>query len=241
MSVYEPRTYRGRVAAAGLTSFRIVVGETDLAIQAETDLTQVALSATRRARRAIEDEIAARPRFFSSLVPLESRSGAPRLVLSMYESAQRAGTGPMAAVAGAVSQFVGTELLKHSPQVIVENGGDLFVATTHKRKVAVYAGRSPLSDKIALSLPAGSRLGVCTSSGTVGHSYSTGKADAAVVIARDAAFADAMATALGNRVKSAEDIGAAVEWAGEVEGVLGVMVVLGAAMGVWGQFPVCGV
>jgi len=237
---YEPRTYRERVSAAGLTGFRVGIGETDLSIQAAHDLTDIATRAVLRARQDIRDEIAARPQFLRSLVPLKPRPAAADIVLSMYRAGERAGTGPMAAVAGAVAEYVGRELLDHSAEVIVENGGDVFLSTGAERTVAVYAGASPLSGKVGIVVPAGAQLGICTSSATVGPSYSAGRTDATMVIAAGTAFADAMASAVGNRVKVPEEIEDALNWAGEVDGVLGVLVIVGAAMGVWGQFPVRG-
>jgi ApbE superfamily uncharacterized protein (UPF0280 family) len=44
----------------------------------------------------------------------------------MANAATRAGVGPMAAVAGAISEDVARDLATVSPEVLVENGGDLF-------------------------------------------------------------------------------------------------------------------
>jgi len=142
----------------------------------------------------------------------------------------------MAAVAGAVAQAVGGALLAASPEVIVENGGDIFLASGAERVAAVFAGDSPLSMKLGLKLPAAPRgLGLCTSSGTVGPSLSAGRADAAVVLAPDAALADAAATAIGNRVKSAGDLAAAMEFAEGVAGLSGALAVIGESLAAWGK------
>jgi len=70
--------------------------------------------------------------------------------------------------------------------------------------VSVYAGSSPLSDKLGLEIkPAQTPLSVCCSSGTVGHSYSSGVADACLIACRSGALADAWATAACNMVKNA--------------------------------------
>jgi ApbE superfamily uncharacterized protein (UPF0280 family) len=153
----------------------------------------------------------------------------------MYAAAAVAAVGPMAAVAGAVAQHVGQSLLEHSPQVVVENGGDIFLHTRTPRTVALWAGESPLSDRVALRIPGDSELGICTSSGTVGHSHSLGKADAATVVADDAALADAVATALGNRVRCAEDAQEAVRWALDMSGVRGAVVICGAQLSAGGD------
>ncbi len=83
--------------------------------------------------------------------------------------------------------------------------------------------------------PAWGPLGVCTSSGTVGHSLSFGKADAACVLAANAALADATASGLGNRVPDAAAIPAALDWAAAVPGLLGAIVIVGDKRGAWGQ------
>ena len=90
--------------------------------------------------------------------------------------------------------------------------------------------------KLAIEIPpADTPLGVATSSATVGPSTSFGAADAAVALAPDAALADAVATALGNRVRSRGDLERALEWALGVEGVLGALVVLGDKVAVQGR------
>jgi len=145
----------------------------------------------------------------------------------------------MAAVAGAVAEAVGEALLAETDQVIVENGGDIFLWTTRPRVVAVYAGDSPLTGKIGLRVGRVEQpLGLCTSSGTVGHSLSFGKADAAIVLAETAAMADAAATALGNRVQDAGDIESALSWLQGISRALGGVVVVGNSFGAWGEVEV---
>jgi ApbE superfamily uncharacterized protein (UPF0280 family) len=118
----------------------------------------------------------------------------------------------------------------------VENGGDIFLKVTRPAVIALYAGDSPLSNKIGLKIdPLQGPLGVCTSSGTVGHSLSFGRADAACVLAASTALADACATALGNRVPDAGAINEALAWAAEVPDILGALVIVGDKLGAWGQ------
>jgi ApbE superfamily uncharacterized protein (UPF0280 family) len=142
----------------------------------------------------------------------------------------------MAAVAGAMAEFVGRELLPDSPEVIVENGGDIFLRSLREFKAGIFAGSSPLSLRIGLRVPpADQGLGVCTSSGTVGPSLSFGRADAVCVVAPSASLADAAATAVGNRVKSAQDLSTGLETAQAIAGLTGVVIIIGEKMGVWGK------
>jgi len=142
----------------------------------------------------------------------------------------------MAAVAGAIAERVGKELLPYSDEVIVENGGDIFLKTSKERSIGVYAGESKFTRKIAFSiLPEETPLGVCTSSGTVGHSLSFGYADAVIVFSSSTSLADAAATAIGNRVRMVEDIHEALEFAQSIKGLRGIAIIKGENMGLWGQ------
>jgi ApbE superfamily uncharacterized protein (UPF0280 family) len=183
----------------------------------------------------VRREIARRPEFLSALQPLEAPEDAEPVPARMYAAAAVAGVGPMAAVAGAIAQYVGEALASQSAQVIVENGGDLYLNTARERVIALGAGQSPLSGRVGVVVPAGTVGGVCTSSGTVGHSYSAGAAEAAVVVAADAALADAVASGLGNRVQVAGDAEAAVAWALGRPGVGGAVVVIGATLAAGGE------
>ena len=58
-------------------------------------------------------------------------------------------------------------------------------------------------------------------------------------IAARAALADAAATAVGNAVKSADDIPAALEIASGINGVKGTVVIIGDRIGVWGKLEIC--
>ena len=227
--------YRALQNAGDLRYFRVTEGETDLMIGASRVLDAKALEIVKSVRSLVQKEIRERPEFQTSLTPLEASGEKPELIRGMYQAAEVAGTGPMAAVAGAIAQAVGRGLLERSPNVTVENGGDVFLAGPHVRVIAIAAGESPISGKIGIRLTPGKGVGVCTSSGTYGHSLSFGKADAAVVAADDAALADAAATMLGNKVKTPEDLAEAVEWAAALPGVLGAVAVIGDKIAAAGE------
>lgn len=235
-SGYEERTYRRRMVAQGLISFPVIVKETDLLIQAQRDLRGLAHAAVLNYRYQLEQYIHQHPEFFHSLIPVAFDEFAPPIVKDMIRAARTAGVGPMAAVAGAMAEFVGRQLLPDSPEVIVENGGDIFLRSLREFKAGIFAGSSSLSLRIGLRVPpADQGLGVCTSSGTVGPSLSFGRADAVCVIAPSASLADAAATAVGNRVKSAQDLSTGLETAQAIAGLTGVVIIIGEKMGVWGK------
>jgi len=234
--MYEPRTYRDWVSDKNLVSFSAAAKETDLHIRARRDLTAEALAATQRYRADLESYIKSHPIFLTTLKPFEVEQDAPPIVKEMADATREVGVGPMAAVAGAIAERVGKELLPFSDEVIVENGGDIFLKTSKERFIGVYAGESKFTKKIAFSiLPEETPLGVCTSSGTVGYSLSFGYADAVIVFSPSTSLADAAATAIGNRVRIAEDIPEALEFAQSIKGLRGVAIIKGDNMGLWGQ------
>ena len=233
--VYEERRYRQAMEGEGLVAFQVMVKETDLWICAEQDLRAEATTAVRDVRRTLERYIRGHAEFLSAMEPLPVHRSAPPLIQSMAEAGRITKVGPMAAVAGAVAEYVGRTLLNWSRDIIVENGGDLFLASEHDRTVSVYAGDSPFSNRLGLRIPgAETPLGICTSSGTVGHSISLGKSDAVCVLARDTALADAAATAAANRVQGSEDIQKGLDFLASLSGVTGGLIIVKEKMGAWG-------
>jgi uncharacterized protein len=233
---YEPRTYRHSIKDAGLVSFEVVVKETDLYIRAGRDLSRETRLAIEEYRSQLESYIQAHPLFLHSLEPVKVENQVPQIVGMMAEAGRAANVGPMAAVAGAMAELVGRKLLEYSAEVIVENGGDIFLKTAGKRLVGIYAGRSPFTGKLAIEIgPSCLPVGICTSSGTVGPSLSLGLADVAMVLSPSTPLADAAATAVGNLVKYPDDIPAALECGQGIQGVEGILIIAGDRMGVWGD------
>lgn len=237
--MYQPRIYRHQLRVSDLVSFSVVDRETDLHISAQRNLENEALEAIRNCRIPLEEYIRSHTLFLSSLEPCPVEPFAPSIIKDMAEAARIAGVGPMAAVAGAIAQTVGNNLLVHTREIIVENGGDIFMKILTTRFIGVYAGDSPLSGKIALEIePDNTPLGICTSSGTVGHSLSFGTADAVVVLSPSAALADAVATAIGNKVQTIDDIASAIDIARNIKGVTGLLLIKDDKMGLWGRVKI---
>jgi ApbE superfamily uncharacterized protein (UPF0280 family) len=238
--MYEPRIYRHWIKDKDLVTFNVVVKETDLYIRASTNLNRKASKLVLKYRNALERYIERHPAFLTTLEPFPVEQDAPNIVRTMAESAAKVGVGPMAAVAGAIAEFVGSELLAFSPEIIVENGGDIYMKSLKTRVIGIYAGKSPLSGKLGLEInQEDTPLGICTSSGTVGHSMSYGKADAVVVLAQSAALADAAATAIGNLIEQPADITRGVEFAQGIDGLQGVLAIKDDKVGLWGEVKIC--
>lgn len=237
---YRTRTYRQFPDQAELVATLVQVQETDLHILATRDVKERATELVLQYRLQLENYIVKHPLFLATLDPLPMDFLAPPLVREMLAAAQKAGVGPMAAVAGGIAEFVGKALAADGIQeIIVENGGDLYVQRLKECSVAIFAGQSPLSYKVGLRLlPSQMPVGVCTSSGTVGHSLSFGKADSVTVVARSTVLADAVATRLGNEVGATLSARAGVERAlakaRDIEGIEGAVVICGEVIGAMG-------
>ncbi|MBN2557153.1 MAG: UPF0280 family protein [Clostridia bacterium] len=233
--MYQKRNYRN-LFENELVMFDVCVGETDLRLGCDRDLTDVALRSVRKAREAISTHIENHPVFGTSLIPLAADPAYHPIVNKMIEAGIAAGTGPMAAVAGAIAEYTGKALLEYSEQVFVENGGDIFFASNKDRIIGIYAGNSMLTGRLAIRISSESfPLGICTSSGTVGHSFSMGRADAVTVLSRDTALADAVATAAGNMIRSPGDINKALDFAIGIKGITGILAIIGDKLGAVGE------
>ena len=234
--MYEKRAYRDLIKTGGLKSFGVSVKETDLWICADRLLEGQAREQVFKVRGYIESYITMHPRFLKTLVPWIVDGPAPLIVRDMAEAGHRAGVGPMAAVAGAVAESVGIELLTYSNEIIVENGGDIFMKLNRPVTYSIFAGKSPLSMRFGIRLDStGTSLGVCTSSATIGHSYSAGKADAVCVVSNSCAIADAAATAICNQVSSEKEIQQAIDFGKRIDGVSAIVVIAGEKVGIWGE------
>ena len=219
-------------------STHIIAQETDLQILTDKPIDEDFIKEKINLyRRNIEDYIAKDRRFLTSLKPIEVELSAPAIVKDMAQSAKRASVGPMAAVAGAIAEFLGRDLLRKGyKDIIIENGGDIFMVTRKTRKIGIYTGRSKLWHKLYLKIRAeDTPIGICTSSGTVGHSLSFGLADAVVILSKRTSLADAVATATANRVKSKQDLENAVDFAKSIKGIWGVIIIIKNQLISWGK------
>jgi ApbE superfamily uncharacterized protein (UPF0280 family) len=237
--MHQERFYRKLVDTEKLTTFQVVVQETDLLVHADRELVSETRELILEQRGYVEAFIKAHPGFLTTLAPWKSSGPAPKIISDMAAAGAKAGVGPMAAVAGAIAEYVGQGLLNLTDQVIVENGGDLFIKLNAPVTVGIFAGASPLSMQVGIRLNRIDRpLAVCTSSGTLGHSQSFGRADAVCVISGSGALADAAATAIGNRVQTPLDINSAITTGQEIAGVSGIVIVAGEKIGAWGDLEI---
>ncbi|MFO7754274.1 MAG: UPF0280 family protein [Desulfobacteraceae bacterium] len=237
--MFENRSYRSRALKQGLFPFSITVKETNLHIQADLDLTEAATRAVLRCRGYVESYIRNKPEFAASFEPVAEDPFAPAVVKDMIHAGRNAGTGPMAAIAGAISEYTGKKLLEHTSEVIVENGGDAFIRSNTDTVFTIHAGKSQLSMKTGLLVKKREEpFALCTSSGTMGHSKSFGRADAVTVLSGSASLADAAATGLGNLVRKETDIEKVIEKGKAIRDVAGLAIIKGKHIGLWGDLRI---
>lgn len=233
--------YRGCCAASDLVQSRVVVKETDLLVLSEIDISDMVRNVVLTQRDRLERYIDADPSFRDSLLPVDVVAAAPKIVRSMAQAGRASGVGPMAAVAGAVCEAVAEGVGGSVRELILENGGDLYVASARERIVGIFVGKEVRGGTIGLRIgPERTPLGICTSSGRIGHSLSLGDSAAATVLARSCALADAAATAVGNRVRGKNGVREGLAAAREIPGVLGVVVLRDGQLGAWGDIEIVG-
>jgi len=241
---FEPRTYRNQFSEQRFRSFGVNYKETDLWIGVDPtsfreEMKEIAHSKVVQLRTEMEAYLLRDPIFGTTFEPHQVEPNAPEIVKVMAEAANHAGVGPMASVAGVFAEMVGQHLMQQfkTQELVVENGGDIFLKINRNLLMSVYAGNSPLSEKIGIEIPASeSPLGVCTSAGTVGPSVSLGKSDATMIICRNTALADALATTFGNLVQTPEDVQRVTQQTEQFPEILSAVIICHDKIGIRGQF-----
>lgn len=243
MKEYRIRLYRDRFNRERWKIFNAGYRESDLCIGVDTlsytpSMERFAAAALLEIRREMEAYLATDPRYGATLSPYAPAPGAPEILFRMAEAASKAGIGPMGAVAGAVAEHIGKRITTEygCREVIVENGGDIYADVAEGMDIPVFAGSSPLSEKVGIFIPSGGRMGICTSSGTVGPSLSFGRADAVMTVCEDAALADSYATAFANQIRTKEDIAPVMERIRAVPEILGAICIKEERFGISGNY-----
>lgn len=190
-------------------------------------------------RHILEDYIDKQPEFQRTLKPINLLPDAPESAQCMARAADFVGVGPMAAVAGVMAQQ-GAQAGLHAgaPEVIVENGGDIYLQTVEPVIIGLYSGRDEMLNRLAFEIqPENTPLSICSSSGKMGHSMSLGRCDLATVVAKDAALADAAATRAANLVRTVADIEPTLNRIAAIDGIDGVLIAKDGRVGLAGKLP----
>jgi len=235
--MYQERVYREQIRSEKLYRKTLIDNETDLLIVTSSEFKFE--GEVSKLRKEVSDYIKRRP-VFTGLEPIEIDLFAPQIVRHMIEASSLAGVGPMATVAGAISHYVGESIMDH--EIMIENGGDIYLKSNEDKVISIYAGESPFSNQVGIKIKSeDTPIGICTSAGKVGHSLSFGNTDAVVVVSEDTLLADATATAIGNIVKKPEDIKDALEFGKAIRGILGIVIIIDDELGAWGDIELVSV
>ena len=237
---YKERSYRSRFSNDGRRWFCVKFLESDLWIGVDSGSYRASMEDEVYAflvdlRRQMDAYLLMDPSYKAALTPYDAGLEAPDILKEMSRVSHKTGIGPMSAVAGAVAKHVADFL--GTKEVIVENGGDIYAKATSDMDISVFAGQSPLSEKVGLHIPAAAfPCGICTSSGTVGPSLSLGRADAMMIVCKDVLLADSYATAMANRIQSVNDLQPVIESIQAIPEILGALAVKDDKLAVCGLY-----
>jgi len=244
MKEYKDRIYRQRFDNDRWQSFVVKYKETDVWTGVNkksfrSEMSEITMQIIRRLRDEMDVYLNQDPYYALSLTPYAAQEHAPAMAKQMSDISHKVDVGPMATVAGAFATHIAQELKNRFEieEIIVENGGDIYADIKNDMDVCIFAGKSPLSEKIGLKIePIDSSLGICTSSGTVGPSLSFGKADAVMIVCKNALLADGYATAFANRIQTTDDINPVLNLIACEKDILSALLVKDDKMGIIGQF-----
>ncbi len=243
MNIFEERTYRSQFNTSRFAGFVVKHLETDLWIGVDPEsfdekMKDLALNKIQSLRAVLDEYIQTEPFFKKSLKPFQPGKTAPGEAVEMAIATEKAGVGPMAAVAGLFAREVGETIRQNFSvkELLIENGGDIYLLIQNEMLLSVFAGESILSERIGIVIPAmDDAFGICTSAGTVGPSLSYGKADAVVVVCKDVLLADALATSLGNLVKSPEHVEKVINKADKYPEIMSLLIICDDKIGIKGE------
>lgn len=217
---------------------RIEIAETAATVASDGRFTEIAVDAIKAARKDVERQIRKDRFFLTTIEPYVPSSDASPLIKRMCRSAEVAGVGPMATVAGAIAQHAMEAMVSAGcTHGWVDNGGDVALILDSPVLMEVFSEPGS-TEAFALELePTDGIVGICSSSGRLGHSISFGDSDIALVIADDAILADALATACGNRVLDQASLRTCFEPFMRIDGFIGGLVMKDGAVGMAGKLP----
>lgn len=236
-SAYADRDiYRNKISAEGRYSFRLDYKYSGLYIMCDRDISSGLKEPVLNFYRDIETAIVGETNFEKSLVPLKAGKDSPRTIKEMCSAGEVFSVGPMASIAGALCDHLAKSLTDRCSFLMIENGGDVYIKSNGPLEVGIFTKNAYFKDKLTLLIEAEQTpCGICSSSGSFGHSLSLGKSDLVTVLSRTATIADAAATAIANTINSEEDIDKAIARFKEYREVEGLIIIRNKRIGLWGK------
>ena len=206
-------------------NFTIKYRHCSISVSSDADVEKECRENLPRIYNEAENRVLSDAVFSKSLIPVNGNENDTPIIKQMIEAGRKAGTGPMAAVAGAIAEALFHSVKTPFRTLIIENGGDIFASSTEDLICGLYTGSS--FDKFALKIKKSLMpCGISSSSSKIGHSLSFGKALLAVVISPSGALSDAFATSLANSVQSENDLENAVNFCTAQKGIIGCAAVI---------------
>jgi len=191
-----------------------------------------------KCRKEIKKYIEKNPVFNDTLDPFICEKNSPDIIKKMCGSSEKFNIGPMSTVAGIIAEYSLKKMISLGARhAIVDNGGDIALVTNRPIKIGLYTGRKYTGQFAFNILPQDQILGICTSSGKIGHSFSFGNTDSVTIFSRDVALADGAATAVANQINTGDEIEQGCKILDRVDGIIGATVVIDNKIGFWGKVP----
>lgn len=244
---FELRKYREKMGGGRFQPLLVRVDESDLWLGISNCrnpgiFKEKIINFVYELRRSIQNYIDNNPDFKDSHIPLPVSDEDDKSIKEMKLAAIAANTGPMAAIAGhiAACTLKYMESLFPESEIIVENGGDVFMKIYEDIVISPFAGNNQCFSEFGFCIDSGYKyLSICASSGRFGHSFSYGKADLVAVFSKNACLADAFATSLANKIQNRDDVDKIAETL--PENILGILAVKEDKMAYNGPFHILSV
>ena len=228
--------YRNKISAEGRYSFRLDYKYSGLYIICDRDIGSELEEPVLSFYQDIETVIVGRPDFEKSMAPIKAEKDLPRTIKKMCSAGEVFGVGPMASIAGALCDHLAKNLIDRCSFLMIENGGDVYIKSGDPLEVGIFTKNTYFKDKLTLLVEAEQTpCGICSSSGSFGHSLSLGKSDLVTVLSRTTTIADAAATSIANTINSEEDIDKAITRFSQYKEVEGLIIIKNKRIGLWGK------
>lgn len=212
-------------------SFELQVQDMLLRITAPEEYSEECRAAALSAWEQLHAYSLRHPEFRSSKTPVDVPDNAPGIVKEMAAVSKAAGVGPAFTTQGAVCEHVGRFLSSMVPEVIVSTGGDYFIRSKKKMKLALYQGPTAGGLSVVVDPKRGTQ-GVFMSVGRI--RLPAQSVDGLAVLATTTIMADAASAAVMAILSRPNSFRKALTFLERLEGVQGAVVVQGKRIGVAG-------